>query len=135
LGVALEVKIRVSDDELVETLNRALLLAYAPRLEPFGFAPLEANACGTPVVAVGEAGVRETVLNEVNGLLVDSEPASMADAIERLRKQPGLARELGMRGWELVHKKWSVEQAVDRVEGHFLRVARGSGGAGFPAQN
>jgi glycosyltransferase involved in cell wall biosynthesis len=124
LGVTLEIKIRVSDGELIETLNKALLLAYAPRLEPFGFAPLEANACGTPVVAVGEAGVRETVLHEVNGLLVDRDPASMAEAIARLRKEPPLARELGMQGWELVRKKWSLEQAVDRVEGHLLQVAR-----------
>src|SRR5262245_13950266 len=56
-------RVRVSDQEIVDTLNRGALMAYAPRLEPFGLAPLEANACGLPVVAVAEGGVRETIVD------------------------------------------------------------------------
>jgi glycosyltransferase involved in cell wall biosynthesis len=44
-------------------------MAYAPRLEPLGLAPLEAGACGLPVVAVAEAGVRETVVDGITGSL------------------------------------------------------------------
>jgi len=76
----------VSDEELVEVLNRATALVYTSRLEPFGFAPLEANACATPVVAVAEGGVRETMRNGVNGILVDREPEPIAHA---LQKPPG----------------------------------------------
>src|SRR5262249_31855207 len=55
LDVVLEIKLCVSDAEIVDLLNRAAVMAYAPRLEPFGFAPLEANACGLAVVGVAEA--------------------------------------------------------------------------------
>ena len=84
VGVKLELKLRIDDAELVDLLNRARMMLYAPRLEPFGYAPVEANACGLPVIAVAEGGVRETIQHEVNGLLVDSDPQIMADAIERL---------------------------------------------------
>src|SRR3989442_2027888 len=46
--VTLEIRLQVSDEELVDLYNRATLFVYAPHLEPFGLAPLEAMACGTP---------------------------------------------------------------------------------------
>lgn len=61
LGVDLRIEEAVSEDQLVDFYRRASALLYAPRLEPFGFAPLEAGSCGTPVIAVAEGGVRETV--------------------------------------------------------------------------
>ena len=79
-------------------LNRAMLMIYTPRLEPFGFAPLEANACGTPVLAVAEGGVRETIVDGVNGLLVDDDPRAMADAVTRLSNDREYARRLGQAG-------------------------------------
>jgi glycosyltransferase involved in cell wall biosynthesis len=57
---------RFSDENIVELLNRAAVMVYSARLEPFGLAPLEANACATPVVAVAEGGVRESIRNGVN---------------------------------------------------------------------
>src|SRR5436190_12060584 len=53
-GVMLDVRCAVSDDELVRSYREADVFVYAPRLEPFGLAPLEANATGLPVVAVAE---------------------------------------------------------------------------------
>src|SRR5262249_56068590 len=60
LKVQFEIRMRISDAELVDVLNRAAMMVYAPRLEPFGMAPLEGNACGLPVVAVAEGGIRPT---------------------------------------------------------------------------
>ena len=48
LGVELRIRMGIPDAELVSILNRAALLLCTSRLEPFGFALLEANACGTP---------------------------------------------------------------------------------------
>jgi glycosyltransferase involved in cell wall biosynthesis len=116
--VELEARELVSDEELVECLNRAAMLVYTSRLEPFGFAPLEANACGTPVVAVAEGGVRETVQHGVNGLLVsDGDPGALGAAIQSLIENPRLARELGEAGLQQVKDRWSWHSSVDRVEG------------------
>lgn len=116
LGVAFEPRVGVSQAELRDALGRALALIYAPRLEPFGLAPLEAGACATPVVAVAEAGVRETVIDGVNGLLAAHEPRALAAAIGRLRADPALARRLGAGGAALVRERWSLEAAAERLE-------------------
>ena len=126
-GVCLELKVMVSDAEMVDLLNRAMLMAYAPRLEPFGYAPLEANACGLPVVAVAEGGVRETVVDGVNGLLVGSEPQQMARAIQTLLDNPERARELGETGCRLVHEKWTLNAATERLEHYLQQTAQAPG--------
>lgn len=116
LGVELRVRMGVSDAELVETLNRAALLLYTSRLEPFGFAPLEANACGLPVVGIAEGGIRETVRDGVSGLLVEPEAESIARAAESLLHDPELARRLGKTAAEYVRREWDVEESVTRLE-------------------
>ncbi len=123
-GVDFEPLLRVDDDALVDLLNRALLMVYAPRLEPFGLAPLEAGACGAPVVAVAEGGVRETVVDGVNGLLVEHDPQALADAITRLRDDPAAARALGERAAEQVRARWSLPASVDRLEKRFAEVTK-----------
>jgi len=122
VGVEFEPLVRISDQEMNDVLSRARMLAYAPYLEPFGFAPLEANACGLPVVAVAEGGVRETVQNGVNGLLVAHEPEAMAAGIDRLRYDPILAHQLGENGRRLVSEQWSMASSIDRLE-HRLKQA------------
>jgi glycosyltransferase involved in cell wall biosynthesis len=124
LGVEFEAKIGISDTELLEILDRSMALLYAPRLEPFGLAPLEANACGLPVIAVAEGGVRETIANEVNGLVVDSNPNAMAAAINRLYSEPTLTRVLGINGRLFIEQKWGMNAAIDRIEQHLVRRTR-----------
>ncbi len=57
----------VSRDRIVERLSRARSLIL-PGVEDFGIAPLEAMALGTPVVALGEGGVRDSVVEGVTGI-------------------------------------------------------------------
>ena len=114
--------VRLDDDALIDALSGALMMVYTPRLEPFGFAPLEANACGLPVVAVAEGGVRETIQDGVNGMLVEHDPQAVADAIEYLRTHPDEAVRMGQKGRQLVAERWSVKAAVDRLEQNLQKV-------------
>ena len=122
LGVALRIQMTISDAELVTILNRATLLVCTSRLEPFGFAALEANACGLPVVGVAEGGIRETVKDGVNGLLVEPDAESVARAVEQLLGNPSLARQMGEAGVADVQEHWDVKQSVDRLERNLLEV-------------
>jgi glycosyltransferase involved in cell wall biosynthesis len=101
---------------MVDILNRARVMLYAPRLEPFGYAPLEANACGLPVIAVAEGGVRETVEDGVNGLLVENDPPCMAAAIERLMADDPLHQRLSEGAAERAGSKWSLGPSIDRLD-------------------
>jgi glycosyltransferase involved in cell wall biosynthesis len=116
VAVDLQLKYRIPDAELIDLLNRARMMLYAPRLEPFGYAPLEANACGLPVVAVAEGGVRETIQDGVNGLLVEHDVQSMAHAIERLLVDDRLHLQLSQGARQVVEEKWSLNPSLDRLE-------------------
>lgn len=121
--VVFEPRIRIPDAAVSDLLNRARAMIYVPRLEPFGLAPLEANACGLPVIAVAEGGVRESIVDQVNGLLVEPDPRAIAAAIDRLRDR-GLARTLGRNARRAVEMNWSLAAATDRIEGALARTAR-----------
>jgi glycosyltransferase involved in cell wall biosynthesis len=121
-GVNFELKLRIDDSELIDLLNRARVMLYAPRLEPFGLAPLEANACGLPVIAVAEGGVRETILDGINGLLVEHDPDSMGTAIERLLVDDGLHRRLSEEAHRAANTKWSLQLSIDRLEQNLMAL-------------
>ena len=126
LKVRFEIRVLISDVELVDVLNRATMMLYAPRLEPFGMAPLEGNACGLPVIAVAEGGIRETIVDGVNGLLVDANPEAMASAIRHLLDDDHHARALGEAGVRLVNERWSLDAAERRLEEHLEKVVSSS---------
>ncbi len=126
LAVTMILHTNVSEGELVRHYQRAAVFAYAPRLEPFGFAPLEANACATPVVAVAEGGVRETVSHGETGLVVDGDHGAMAAALDLLLENPVMAREMGRSGARLVRRLWTVGASTDRLETSLLAIARNS---------
>jgi glycosyltransferase involved in cell wall biosynthesis len=66
--------------ELYRTARAVLL----PGEEDFGIVPVEAQACGTPVIAFKRGGALETVTDGVTGVLVDeATPEAFAAAIER----------------------------------------------------
>jgi glycosyltransferase involved in cell wall biosynthesis len=72
---------RVSNDAL-RALYRRASVVLLPGQEDFGIVPLEAQACGRPVVALGRGGALETVRHEETGVLVDDvEPDAFASAI------------------------------------------------------
>jgi len=58
----------ISDEQVREEYRRAAV-ALLPGVEDFGIVPLEAQACGRPVVAVNEGGATETVRHGETGLL------------------------------------------------------------------
>jgi glycosyltransferase involved in cell wall biosynthesis len=79
---------RVPDDE-IRALYRQSAVTLLPGEEDFGIVPLEAQACGRPVVALNRGGAQETVIDGETGMLVDdlSAPA-FADAIAAAIDRP-----------------------------------------------
>lgn len=121
LGVELRLHHGVPDAELVELYRAARVTACAARLEPFGLSPLESLSCGTPVVAVLEGGFRETVVDGVNGELVERRPAAFAAALGRAFDRVG-----GPDPWALratVVPRWSWDASVRRLHELFDELA------------
>jgi glycosyltransferase involved in cell wall biosynthesis len=103
----------VSDDELPRhyALADALVLPSKDMSEGFGLTLLEANASGKPVIASRVGGIPSVVRDGYNGFLVPPNQAEqLAQAILRLKGNPGQSEEMGRNGravaelhdWKLV---------------------------------
>lgn len=114
-NVRLEICVDLSDEQLADLYRRALLFVYAPILEPFGLAPVEAMGCGTAVVAVKEGGVRESVGDGETGLLVERRPEAFAQAVCRLLRDEPLRRRMGAAGRRRAIGFWTWEHAWERL--------------------
>lgn len=122
-GVTLQILPKLNAEQLCVEYNKARLCVYAPVLEPFGLVPLEAMACGTPVVGVREGGVQESIVHEVTGLLVERDPGRFAAAVQSLLAQPTLAADYGRNAREHVLTQWSWERSVAQVEEQLQAIA------------
>lgn len=74
------------DAVMVDYMRRARAFIFAAQ-EDFGILPVEAQACGTPVIAYGRGGARETVIDKRTGLLFDEQTVpALLDALERFER-------------------------------------------------
>jgi D-inositol-3-phosphate glycosyltransferase len=81
--------------ELAEWYRAATVVLVPSHSESFGLVALEAQACGTPVVAAAVGGLRTAVRDGVSGVLVDGhDPVSYARVLEVLIGSPGRLAEL-----------------------------------------
>lgn len=94
-GPTVQFRGRVSSQELAQLLAHCRAFIF-PGLEDFGIAPVEAQAAGRPVIAYGQGGALDTVVEGVTGLFFDEQtPEALIAAIQRLGKMrfdPGAIR-------------------------------------------
>jgi glycosyltransferase involved in cell wall biosynthesis len=116
LDVDLHVERILDDERLTEVYNQARVFVYAPYQEALGMAPLEAMACGTPVVAVNEGGVLETVLDGQTGLLAPRDAYEFAKVLEHVLVEHSIRSQFGSAGVDYVRDHWSWDDAADNLE-------------------
>jgi D-inositol-3-phosphate glycosyltransferase len=76
--------------ELAHWYRAATAIVVPSHSESFGLVALEAQACGTPVVAAAVGGLRTAVADNSSGVLItDRNPAAYADALARILEEPG----------------------------------------------
>ena len=120
--VDLDILTMISDEELIRLYNKARMVVYAPYLEPFGYVPLEAMACGTPVVAVKEGGIKETVIHNKTGLLTQRDEKAFARAITTLSSDKQLWDRLSHNGIKYIQSYWTLDHAGERLLNNIYRV-------------
>lgn len=110
---------QVSRDDMPALLRSADAVVCTPWYEPFGIVPLEAMACGVPVVAAAVGGLTDTVVDGVTGLLVrPHQPKELASRVRRLLDDPALCHAYGTAG----HDRAQARYSWDRVAADTLRA-------------
>lgn len=126
IGVADRVRLLggVTRAEMPALLRSADLVACTPWYEPFGIVPLEAMACGLPVVATAVGGIRDTVVDGVTGRLVPpQDPGALGDAIATLIHDGGRRRTLGDAGRERARARYSWDRVAADTERIYEKVS------------
>ena len=119
LGVADQVRLQgqVARGEMPGIFRSADAVVCAPWYEPFGIVPLEAMACGVPVVAAAVGGLRDTVVDHGTGLHVPPrDPEAIASALAMLLRNRSLRAELGNAGKVRARTRYSWDRVAAETE-------------------
>jgi len=82
---------RVDDEDLAALYRGARALVF-PGIDDFGLTPLEAQACGTPVIAFAGGGALETVNGRTGVFFHEPSAASLMEAVRRMESDRGAYR-------------------------------------------
>jgi D-inositol-3-phosphate glycosyltransferase len=117
LGISDVVRFKrpVDADRLADIYSASDLVVVPSYTESFGLVALEAQACGTPVVAAAVGGLQTTVSDGVSGVLIDGHnPNEYAAAIERIVLAPRLRRRLSAGALEHA-RRFSWQRTADQL--------------------
>lgn len=90
--------------------------------EGFPHVVLEAMSVGLPVVAANAGGTPEVVQDGITGLLVESTPGALAQAVQQLLMQPDLRRRLATAGQADAQQRFSFAAMVAQTEAILIHV-------------
>jgi glycosyltransferase involved in cell wall biosynthesis len=105
--------------ELSALYQAASICVQASREEGLGFSPLEALACGTPVIATAVGGLRETIIDGQTGWTYPrGDSRLLAEALREALANPAEARRRTELGRALVRARFERSMVFD----HFMEV-------------
>ncbi|MEV4759309.1 glycosyltransferase [Micromonospora sp. NPDC049559] len=114
----------VPRDEIAAWYRSADVLVTAPWYEPFGLTPLEAMACGVPVVASAVGGLIDTVVDGLTGDLVPPrDPDALGVALRRLLDDPVRRTAYGRAGLERIRRRYTWSRTAARLGEVYAAVA------------
>lgn len=123
INKSINVKVLLAEDEWISSnkgmrqlyLDSKLVLCLA-RKEPFGLTPLEAMACGIPVVAVDEGGYSETIIHGKTGYLVKRDARELSRAVQKILTNKALQKAMEANARKHVEKEWDSIQKYKNLE-------------------
>jgi glycosyltransferase involved in cell wall biosynthesis len=110
--------------DVAALLRSADAAVCVPWYEPFGIVPLEAMACGVPVVASAVGGMLDSVVDGVTGAHVPPrDPAALAEVIGALLDAPDHRAALSRAGLERVRSRYSWDRVAADTAAVYQRTA------------
>lgn len=104
--------------------SAADVFVSTPWYEPFGITPLEAMACGTPVVGSNVGGIKYSVIDGETGFLVEpNDPAGLAEKLSRLLNDAALRQRMERRCGERIASRFTWEKVADALLPLYCAIA------------
>jgi glycosyltransferase involved in cell wall biosynthesis len=128
-GVADRVRLAgaVPRTEMARWYRSADVLVTAPWHEPFGLTPLEAMACGVPVIGTAVGGLTDTIVDGVTGDLVPPrDPVRLGATLRRLLGDRMRRLEYGVASLDRARHRYSWQRTAERLGEVYLSVAGAS---------
>ncbi len=113
-------KFSLSDQMLAKKYNSAKIVICLAYNEPFGLIPLEAMACGVPVVAVNEGGYKETIVDGRTGFLVARDAKLVEQKLDYLLKNEKVRLRMGENSRKHVEENWTWDKNTKELETFLL---------------
>lgn len=105
--------------------SAADIFVTTPWYEPFGITPVEAMACGIPVIGAAVGGIKTTVCNGKTGFLVPPHnPAAVAERIAYLYANPERLKALGESGLKRANDQFTWAKVTERIAHLYETVIR-----------
>jgi D-inositol-3-phosphate glycosyltransferase len=124
VGERLLLRGRVGRDAMPALLRSADVVVCAPWYEPFGIVPLEAMACGVPVVATAVGGQIDSVVHGLTGLHVPPrDPEALAAALRELLADPARRGEYGRAGRRRAQRRFGWDRIAASTRAVYADVA------------
>jgi D-inositol-3-phosphate glycosyltransferase len=96
--------------------SAANVFVTTPWYEPFGITPVEAMACGTPVVGTAVGGIKTTVVDGETGYLVPpNDPETLAERLAWLHQHPQVAQRMGWAGMRRAYQNFTWRNVATQV--------------------
>ena len=121
-GVVLSLHQEITTPRLRHLYNQSKLCIAVAHLEPFGLSVIESLACETQIVAINEAGYRETVVDGKSGILVERNAIKASAAIQNLLVDDRKRLQMGKYGLKDVKKRFSWDTTVEKIEQIFYEI-------------
>lgn len=118
----------VSNEDLRRLYRSTRALVFAAR-EDFGIVPVEARACGCPVIAFGAGGILDTVVDGVHGtLFAEQSVESLVETVGRFEASPWNPEVLraGVEEFSRERFKKQIQEFIDRKVGEQARARSNS---------
>jgi D-inositol-3-phosphate glycosyltransferase len=118
---------QIARQDVPALLRSADVVVSVPWYEPFGMVPLEAMACGVPVVASAVGGHLDTVLDGRTGALVPPrDPAALAQRLRELLADPGRLAAIGSAAAVWARSRYGWGRVARETELLYRRVLAGA---------
>lgn len=105
--------------------SAANVFVTTPWYEPFGITPVEAMACGTPVVGTAVGGIKATVVDGQTGYLIPPHDAeALAQRLAWLEQHPLMAERMGWSGMRRANQHYTWRTVAEQIAETYDRVVR-----------